>query len=126
MTPKRPYLVRAVYQWVLDNGLTPYLLVDARQEGVRVPAEFVQDGRIVFNLAPTAVRALHMGNDHVEFSARFGGHPRQVVFPISAVLALYARENGQGMVFPEEPPEREEPPPEGGPRPERPTLRVVK
>lgn len=126
MTPRRPYLLRAVYQWALDNGLTPHLLVDAARAGDQVPRDFVQEGRIVFNLSPSAVRNLHLGNDRVEFSARFSGQGRHVAFPVSAVLALYARENGQGMVFPEEPPGDDEPPPEGGRRSDRPSLRVVK
>jgi stringent starvation protein B len=126
MTPRRPYLLRALYQWVLDNGLTPHVLVDAEREGVQVPREHVRDGRIVLNLSPGAVKDLYVGNERVEFNARFQGASRQISLPVSAVLALYARENGQGMVFPDESPRDESPtPPDRGP-PERPTLRVVK
>lgn len=122
MTPRRPYLVRAIYQWVLDNGFTPHVLVNAGLDGVQVPAEYVRDGQIVLNLAPSAVKDLYIADDRVELSARFGGVSRPVAFPMAAVLALYARENGQGMVFPDEGPV-EEPPPK---RPERPSLKVVK
>ena len=122
MTPRRPYLVRAIYQWVLDNGLTPHVLVAADGEGVEVPREHVQDGQIVLNLSPSAVKELRIGDDLVQFSARFGGVARVVSVPMTSVVALYARENGQGMVFPDEGPV-EEPPPK---RPDRPTLRVVK
>ena len=122
MTPRRPYLVRAIYQWILDNGLTPHVLVDAEAEGVQVPREHVRDGRIVLNLAPGAVRDLQIGNDLLELNARFGGAARVLRIPVAAVVALYARENGQGMAFPEEEP-GEEPPPKP---PERPSLRVVK
>ncbi len=123
MTPRRPYLVRAIYQWVLDNGFTPHVLVNAGIEGVQVPPEYVRDGQIVLNLAPSAVKDLYIGDDRVELSARFGGVARPVTFPMAAVLALYARENGQGMVFPDEGPAEEPPPPK---RPERPSLKVVK
>ncbi|PVZ72592.1 ClpXP protease specificity-enhancing factor [Pelagibaculum spongiae] len=102
MTPRRPYMLRAIYDWLLDNQCTPHLLVDAEQEGVVVPTQYVEGGQIVLNLAPTAVRGLELGDDEVGFSARFGGTPMQVRVPMSAVLAVYARENGQGMVFPEE------------------------
>jgi stringent starvation protein B len=123
MTPRRPYLIRAVYQWVLDNGCTPHVLVNAGLEGVQVPVEYVRDGQIVLNLTPSAVKDLYIGNDRMELSARFGGVARPVSVPVAAVLALYARENGQGMVFADEGPVDEPPPPT---RPERPTLKVVK
>jgi stringent starvation protein B len=129
VTPKRPYLIRALYQWVLDNGLTPHVLVDADREGVNVPRDHVQGGRVVLNISPTAVKDLHLGNDRVEMGARFGGVAWRVTFPVAAVLAIYARENGQGMAFPDvEPgdgPPPEPPPPEKRP-PERPGLRIVK
>lgn len=138
MTPSRPYLIRAVYQWLVDNGLTPHLLVDAEQPGVRVPVAHVKDGQIVLNLSPTAVQRLELGNDMIHFDARFGGQPMTVWIPPPAVLGLYARENGRGMVFPEEPaeepqaaggpegpPERDPEPPASPPR-ERPSLKVVK
>ena len=100
MTSHRPYLLRALYEWIADNGLTPHLLVDATKPGVRVPAHAVKDGRIVLNIAERAVAQLQMDNDDVRFSARFGGVSHAVIVPIDAVLAIYARENGQGMELP--------------------------
>lgn len=99
MTSTRPYLVRAFNDWILDNGMTPYLLVDATVDGARVPMAHVREGRIVLNIAPAAVGGLQLGVDEVTFSARFGGVAQQIRLPISAVLAIYARENGQGMFF---------------------------
>lgn len=103
MLSSRPYLARALYQWLLDNDQTPYIVVDAEHDGVVVPTQFVQNGQIVLNVAPTAVRDLMMENDAITFSARFGGQPMQVVVPSQALIALYARENGVGMVFGHEP-----------------------
>jgi stringent starvation protein B len=100
MTSHRPYLLRALYEWIADNGLTPHLLVDATRPGVRVPTHAVKDGRIVLNIAERAVAHLQMDNDDVRFSARFGGVSHAVIVPIDAVLAIYARENGQGMELP--------------------------
>jgi Stringent starvation protein B len=129
MTSNRPYLIRAVWEWISDNGMTPHLLVDAMQEGVEVPRQFVEDGRIVLNISAHAVRDLQMGNEEILFGARFSGTPMEVVIPVRAVLGIYARENGQGMLFPEE----EHPSPEGDDEPEpprpsggKPTLKVVK
>ena len=122
MTSSRPYLLRAVHDWITDNGLTPQIVVDARQDQVRVPASCVRDGKIVLNISPTAVRGLSLGNEWVEFSARFGGAPFDVVVPVHAVLAIMARENGTGMSFPE-PQGDHGPPPE---RQKRPSLKVVK
>ena len=125
MTSNRPYLVRALWQWISDNGMTPHLLVDASQESVEVPGEFVEEGRIVLNMSATAVRDLDMGNDYISFSARFSGRPMNVLIPVPAVLGIYAQENGQGMLFPES--ETDQPPPEpskGKPGP--PSLKVVK
>jgi len=102
MSSSRPYLIRAIHEWIVDNGLTPYLLVDAQQESVEVPAEFIEDGKIVLNVSLTAVEHLELGNDWISFQARFGGRARQLHFPASATLAIYARENGQGMMFGEE------------------------
>jgi stringent starvation protein B len=99
-TSRRPYLIRAMYDWVLDNGLTPYVLVDARAEGVRVPERAVKDGHIVLNIAPRAVSQLELGNERVRFLARFGGVSHSVEFPVLSVQAIYAFENGDGMVFP--------------------------
>ena len=99
----RPYLARALYQWLVDNDLTPYIVVDAEQPGVEVPRQFVQNGQIVLNLSPGAVRDLFMENEALGFSARFGGQPMRVMVPSSALVAIYARENGVGMVFGHEP-----------------------
>lgn len=98
-TPTRPYLARAIYEWICDNQLTPYLLVDATQPYIEVPQQFVKDGQIVLNLAPHAVHQLQMSNESISFSARFGGVSKDIYIPISAVLGIYARENGQGLFF---------------------------
>jgi len=100
MTSTKPYLVRAIYEWILDNQMTPHVLVDARHPGTRVPNEFVEDGQIVLNIAPSAVHGLLMDNDWVRFSARFGGVTRNLEIPCEAVLGIFSRENHQGMVFP--------------------------
>lgn len=103
MTPRRPYLLRAFYEWLVDNDLTPHLVVDATMGGVRVPLEFVQDGQIILNVAPRAVGNLELGNEAITFNARFGGRPHSVIVPLYAVQAIYARENGAGTMFePEE------------------------
>jgi stringent starvation protein B len=103
MTSHRPYLLRALYEWIVDNGLTPHVLVDAGMPGVRVPAHAVKDGRIVLNIAERAVGGLRMDNESLRFSARFGGVSQSVLVPIEAVVAIYARENGQGMALPDDP-----------------------
>jgi len=135
MTPLRPYLIRAIYEWIVDNGLTPYVLVDAERDDVLVPRQYVQDGRIVLNLSPNAVVGLEMDNEAVSFQARFSGTPMQVYLPVRAILAIYARETGKGMVFDEEMDGDETPPPSGPSKPreekpkaksKRPALRVVK
>lgn len=125
-TPQRPYLLRAMHQWMLDNGLTPHIVVDANQPGVSVPAEHVSDGRIVLNISYTATRELELGNDGIRFEARFGGTPRRLDIPVAAVLGIYARETGQGMVFTEEESGPPEPttPADGGSG--KPNLKVVK
>lgn len=122
LTSSQPYLLRAIYEWIVDNSLTPYILVDASNDDVQVPRQFVENGKIVLNIAPRAVNNLQLSNEQVLFDARFSGQPMQVMLPMSAVLAIYAKENGQGMVFNEsnEPPEPE---PEG---PDKPKLRLVK
>jgi stringent starvation protein B len=109
MTSHRPYLLRALYAWIADNGMTPYLQVDAGYSGVRVPAFAVKDGKVVLNIAERAVAGLEMGNDRIGFTARFGGVSHPVSIPVGAVQAIYARETAQGMVLPEEPPESEAP-----------------
>ncbi len=100
MSSNRPYLLRAIYDWISDNNLTPYVLVDAAFEGVRVPPQVVKNGQVVLNLAMRAVNNLDMGNEWISFQARFSGVSQSVHIPIQAVLALYAQENGQGMMFP--------------------------
>lgn len=133
MLPRRPYLLRAFYEWVVDNDFTPHIVVNAEDESVVVPREFVEDGQIVLNLSPASVRDLTLGNEFVQFNARFRGQAMDVYVPIRAVLAIYARENGEGMVFPDEdfdddlPPSPPEDPPTGSDGPtRRPSLRVVK
>ena len=103
MSSHRPYLLRALYEWIVDNGMTPHVLVDATQPGVRVPAHAVKDGRIVLNIAERAVGGLRMDNDALRFNARFGGVSQSVLVPLPAVIAVYARETGQGMALPDDP-----------------------
>ncbi|TVP88147.1 MAG: ClpXP protease specificity-enhancing factor [Thioalkalivibrio sp.] len=103
MTSSRPYLLRALLDWISDNGQTAHLLVDATQPGMVIPTQFIQDGKITLNIGPAAVQGLDMGNEWISFSARFAGQPMQVSVPVGAVLAIYARENGQGMMFGSEP-----------------------
>ncbi len=102
MTSHRPYLLRALYEWIAENGMTPHLLVDATQQGVQVPPSAVKDGKVVLNIAARAVTRLELGNDAVTFSARFGGVSQSVMVPMPAVLAIYARETGQGMALPDD------------------------
>ena len=126
MTSSRPYLIRAVHEWIADNALTPQMLVDAEAPGVVVPSHCVENGRIVLNVSANAVRGFRIGNERVEFDARFSGVSFHVELPVHSVLAVVARENGVGMSFPEE---RSEPPPApsgGESKRSRPKLRVVK
>lgn len=140
LSSTRPYLVRAMHEWMTENNQTPLVVVDAEAEGVFVPLEHVKDGRIVLNVAWSATRDLQLGNDVVSFQARFGGVPHSVSMPIEAIRGIYARESGQGMVFQDEPEATENAgnsPIEAGqsidagpddpePRPNGPNLRVVK
>jgi len=127
MTSNRPYLIRALYDWLVDNELTPYLLVDAERESVQVPSRYVEEGRIVLNVSPTAVRDLVLGNDLIAFEARFGGSAFAISLPPDAVLGVYARENGKGMLFPDEGSTPPDPPKPDAPAPGgRPSLKVVK
>ncbi|MFE1814695.1 ClpXP protease specificity-enhancing factor [Metapseudomonas otitidis] len=136
MKSSRPYLVRALYEWIVDNDCTPHLLVNAEHAGVRVPPGYASDGQIVLNVSPSAVRHLHMDNEAVSFEGRFGGVAHSLYIPSAAVMAIYARENGQGMVFDLESPVMDEGdgPEDDGPsgdgaggRPAgRPSLKVVK
>lgn len=118
MTSSRPYLLRALYEWILDNDCTPYVVVNAWMEDVMVPQDYVKEGQIVLNISPVAVQNLVMTNEALEFSGRFGGIPTPVHVPVDAVMGIYARENGQGMVFETGSPDPETPAPapsaEGG------------
>jgi stringent starvation protein B len=122
MTSTRPYLIRAIYEWIEDNNLTPHILVNTETPGVNVPKQHIREGQIVLNLTPTAVRDLRLGNEWIEFNARFGGVARALQIPVTAVLAIYARENGQGMAFGEEP-SGDAPPPSDAPQPDKPATR---
>ncbi len=102
MTSTRPYLIRAFYDWIVDNGCTPHIVVNAGVENVEVPDEYVDGGQIVLNIAVNAVQGLRLGDHEIEFQARFGGRVRRVYAPIHSILAIYAKENGRGMVFAEE------------------------
>ena len=131
MLSLKPYLIRAIYDWIVDNGLTPYLLVNADVDGVSVPPQYVQDGKIVLNLRPQAVQGLSLGLHNIVFSARFGGTSVHVDIPTRAVLAIYAQENGKGMIFDEDedgpPPPPQESSPETSPSAKKkPFLKVVK
>lgn len=110
MTSNRPYLLRAFYQWIVDNECTPYIVVEADLPHVEVPPQTVRDGQVVLNISPTAVQSLLLEDKQVTFSARFGGVPFEVYIPLYAISAIYARENGAGTMFPpEEIPEHDEP-----------------
>ena len=122
LTSSQPYLLRAIYEWIVDNSLTPYILVDASNDDVLVPRQYVENGKIVLNIAPRAVSNLELSNEQVLFDARFSGQPMQVMLPMRTVLAIYAKENGQGMVFNES----TEPPEPDPSDPQKPTLRLVK
>lgn len=125
MTSSRPYLVRALYQWITDNGLTPHLVVDINAQGLEAPIEYAENGKLILNVAPQAIRNFAIEDEGVGFNARFRGTPTQVWLPIHAILAIYARENGQGMVFADEAEPTPEPEPPK-PKRQRPQLRVVK
>ncbi len=136
MTSNRPYLVKAIYEWIMDNNMTPYIVINAMDENVSVPQQYVEDGQIILNINPSAVQSLVLDNECVMFSARFSGKPYNIYAPMHTVLAIYAMENGQGMMFNDE--QNGGPPPNnddhggsgpGGNKPpprKKPTLRVVK
>jgi stringent starvation protein B len=135
MKSNRPYLIRALYEWIAENDCTPHLLVNAEYPGIQVPPGYANDGQLVLNVSSSAVRHLQLGNDAVSFEGRFGGVPQSLYIPAAAVLAIYARENGQGMVFDSDAPSATDDagPDDGGPagteppRPSgRPSLKVVK
>ncbi len=131
MNSSRPYLLRALYEWIVDNDCTPHVIVDATLPNVDVPDEYVKDGQIVLNLSPSAVIELQLADDCVSFNGRFGGKPTDVFIPMGAILGIYARENGQGMAFEAETGD-DDPTPEGGNEPTpfrragKPSLKVVK
>lgn len=103
MTPSRPYLVRALHEWILNNDCTPYVMVDASMPGVAVPEDFVKEGRIVLNISPSAVRGLAIEDVGLSFTARFGGVPMSIYVPAMAIMGIYTKENGEGMFFGNEP-----------------------
>ena len=129
MTSRKPYLIRACYDWIVDNNLTPYILVDANYPGLDIPREHVADGRIVLNISPNACRGLHLENDKILFTARFSGIAIQIFVSPAAVLAIYAKENGEGMEFPKEEGDDEPVPPSPTPQKKshaKPSLKLVK
>jgi stringent starvation protein B len=129
MSSNRPYLIRALYDWLVDNGTTPYLMVNAEADGVVVPQQFVEEGRIILNVDPSAVSALELGNEWISFSARFSGKAEDILIPPRAVMGIYAKENGQGMLFPEEEVNQEQEPgeePDPSTPGKRPSLKVIK
>ncbi len=125
MTSSKPYLVRALYEWILDNDSTPYILVDVGSEQVQIPPSIATDGKVVLNLAPQAIQNLEMTNEFVAFSARFSGVAHDIYCPIASLLAIYARENGEGMMFPTEE-EGTDPEQPDDDKPKGPTLKVIK
>ncbi len=128
MSSNRPYLLRALFEWISDNKMTPHILVDASAGGVEVPEQAVQKGKVILNIDHAAVRDLSMANDWLTFSARFSGRRHEVRVPVEAVLAIYAKENGQGMMFSQEdndhPPDSSPDGDSGGPK--RSHLKLVK
>jgi stringent starvation protein B len=128
MTSLKPYLLRAVYDWALANGFTPYIAVDATYASVVVPERYVEGGRIVLNINPNAIQHYELTDEAIDFSARFGGVAYSVHVPLPAVLAIYAKENGQGISFPEpgKAAEGGESPPETPPPKKGPSLKIVK
>jgi stringent starvation protein B len=138
LTSTKPYLVRAIFEWIVDNQCTPYIIVNAEARDVEVPRQYVQEGRIILNISENAVRDLQISNDFLEFNARFNGVATQVYTPVSAIIAIYAHENGQGMIFNEDETNQQPEPPSTDPdsdhkktvkRPDphvKPVLRVIK
>lgn len=126
MTPLKPYLIRSIYDWIVDNDLTPHILANAEDDNARLPRQFVDNGKIVLNVRPQAVQGLVLGNQEIEFDARFSGKSMHIVVPVTAVLAIYAKENGKGMIF-----DHEDGTDDDGSTPEKkpsgkPNLRVIK
>jgi stringent starvation protein B len=115
MTSSRPYLIRALYDWIVENQLTPYLLVNAEYPGVEIPLEYVTGGRVILNISPESCRGLHLDNDRIVLTTRFSGRTVQLALSPGAVLAIYAKENGRGMEFNEGDDSDDLPPPSSGP-----------
>ena len=125
MTSGQPYLIRGIYDWIIDNKLTPHLLVDATHPHAVLPEGYIEDDKIVLNIRPEAIQNLSLGNTAIEFNALFDGQATQILAPIAAIMAIYAKENGKGMVFDQNEEDLPPPPPEDNPSP-RPHLHVVK
>lgn len=129
MTPLKPYLIRSLHEWILDNSFTPYFLVDATVDNINVPRSYITDGKIILNTHPDAIEEWFLDNDQISFSARFSGREESIYIPVHAVLAVYAKENGKGMMFDEQHDEELPPEPPKDPKPtvkKKPTLKVVK
>lgn len=126
MNSSVPYLLRAINEWIVDNGCTPYLILDAAVNDTSVPMEYVKDGQIVLNISASAIRDLVIGKDHVAFSGRFGGVPHEIYAPMEAVMGIVAKENGEGMWFPREEATPEPPPKPGKKKRGPPDLKVIK
>lgn len=126
MTSLKPYLIRSIYEWIIDNQLTPHLLVDAENTDAILPEDFIENGKIVLNMRPEAVQGLTLGNKEIQFNARFSGKSMHIVTPTIAVLAIYAKENGKGMVFDPEESDQDPVPPPSNKKQTKPQLRVVK
>jgi stringent starvation protein B len=124
MTSSKPYLVRALYEWILDSDNTPYILVDTSSDEVLIPAGIANDGKVVLNLAPAAIQNLEMTNEYVSFSARFNGIAERIYVPVTSLLAIYARENGEGMMFPVE--GSDDAAGDTASKPKTPTLKIIK
>lgn len=131
MTPLKPYLLRALYEWIIDNGLTPYILVNTEVDDVDVPKQFITDGKIILNVHPDAIEDWALDHEHLSFSARFSGKQCSILIPVAAVLAVYAKENGKGMMFDDDldgdlNPDPIDPPPKPKAKKKKPSLKVVK
>lgn len=129
MTPSRPYLIRAMYEWIVDNGMTPHILAKTGNDQVKIPRQFEEEGTIILNISPDAVHSLNLGIKAVSFDARFGGKPMKVNIPVEYISAIYTRENGQGMMFAEEdtpPSDDDVQEDEDTAKPKPPHLRIVK
>ncbi len=124
MTPLKPYLIRSIYEWIIDNQFTPHLLVDAENPDATLPTDYIEDGKIVLNMRPEAIQGLTLDNEEIQFNARFSGNPLHIVVPTPAVLAIYAKENGKGMVFDSE--EYNDTPPPEKKKQGKPQLKIVK